>query len=69
MENFKSAEESSGGFFEFMYGFALAFMKCTHYYSFVYIPPVLLRLTASRMLINVIRIEDGSICRRNMLRI
>jgi hypothetical protein len=69
MESLKSAEESRDGFFDFMYVFALAFMNCTHCYSFVYRPPVLIRATAPRMLINVIRLEGDTICGRNVLRI
>lgn len=69
MESLKSAEECSGGFFELMYVFALAFMNCTRCYSFVYRTPVLNRATAPRMLINVIRLENDSICGRNVLKI
>jgi hypothetical protein len=69
MESLKSAEDCSGGFFGFMFVFALAFMNCTHWYSFVYRPPVLIRATAPRMLINVFRLEDDSICDRNVWRI
>jgi hypothetical protein len=69
MECLKSAEDCSGGVFEFIYVFTLAFINCTHCYSFMYRPPVLTRATAPPMLINVIRLEDDSICGRNVLKI
>jgi len=50
MESLKSAEDCSRGFFEFICVFALAFMNCTHCYSFMCRPPVLIRATAPRML-------------------
>ena len=62
MDSLKRAEDCSGAFFEFLYVFALAFMNCTHCSSFVYRPTVLIRTTAPRMFINVIRLEDDSIC-------
>ena len=67
MESLKSAEDCSGGFFEFIYVFAVTFMNCTQCYSFVYRPPVLIRASAPSLLINVIRLEDDSICGRNVL--